>query len=255
MKILPINFFQTCQETKSPNRTHAKKSGNKVSNLVRGKISKNSGSKFWKSYSWKSCIFLGDVQPKMCGINFPKNKQSCYQLLSNTSKVVISCNRVKTSKNRVVIKNNQSCYQLLSVGCFWKNLKISTKKMCGRDLRFPIFVYGISQNIFGQTCLGDIYQKMQFPKDFVCKHCCEIPPKRTLGKFPGKQIPKHVFEKACPTRLLPPTSDRFLRKDFTNIPWRYLPQNNFHIPRKGFYLTHISVRYFLKHVFYIFFPK
>ena len=95
---------------------------------------------------------------------------------------------------------------------------------------------------------------MQFPKDFVCKHCCEIPPKRTLRKFPGKQIPKHVFEKVCPTRLLPPTSHRFLRKKNTNIPWRYLPKNNFHIPPKGFYLTNISVRYFLKHVFYIF-PK
>ena len=124
--------------------------------------------------------------------------------------------------------------------------------MCGRDLHFPNFVQGISQNIFGQTCLGDIYQKMQFPKDFVCKHCCEIPPKRTLRKFPGKQIPKHVFEKVCPTRLLPPTSDRFLRKDFTNISWRYLPKNSFHIPPKMFYLTNISVRYFLKHVFYIF---
>ena len=37
-------------------------------------------------------FLLGDVQPKMCGINFPKNTK----LLS------------------VVIKNKQSCYQLLS---------------------------------------------------------------------------------------------------------------------------------------------
>ena len=100
--------------------------------LFMEKFHKRSGSKIWKSYSWKSCIFLGDVQPKMCGINFPKNKQSCYQLLSKTSKVVISCYRVNTSKNRVVIKNKQvviSCYQLLS-SCYhvWVST-ILAKKM------------------------------------------------------------------------------------------------------------------------------
>ena len=127
-----MDFFQTCQETKSPNRTHEKKSGSKVSNFVHGKISKKSGSKIWKSYSWKSCIFLGDVQPKMCGINFPKNKQSCYQLLSKTSKVVISCYRVNTSKNRVVIKNKQvviSCYQLLS-SCYHVWVSTILAKKC-----------------------------------------------------------------------------------------------------------------------------
>ena len=96
---------------------------------------------------------------------------------------------------------------------------------------------------------------MQFPKDFVCKHCCEIPPKRTLRKFPGKQIPKHVFEKVCPTRLLPPTSDRFLRNDFTNIPWRYLPKNNFHTPPQRVLSHKYFCAIFPKTCFLYIFPK
>ena len=132
LEILPMDFFQTCQETKSPNRTHEKKSGSKVSNFVHGKISKNQEAKFENLTHENLALFLGDVQPKMCGINFPKNKQSCYQLLSKTSKVVISCYCVNTSKNRVVIKNKQvviSCYQLLS-SCYhvWVST-ILAKKM------------------------------------------------------------------------------------------------------------------------------
>ena len=93
LEILPMDFFQTCQETKSPNRTHEKKSGSKVSNFVHGKNSKNQEAKFENLTRENLAFFLGDVQPKMCGINFPK-KQT--KLLS------------------VVIKNKQSCYQLLS---------------------------------------------------------------------------------------------------------------------------------------------
>ena len=101
-QILLMEKFHKIQETKFENFTHE--------NLAF----------FWG----------GDVQPKMCGINFPKNKQSCYQLLSKTSKVVISCYRVNTSKNRVVIKNKQvaiSCYQVVIMpGCqlFWQNMSI-----------------------------------------------------------------------------------------------------------------------------------
>ena len=85
--------------------------------LFMEKFQKKQEAKFENLTHENLAFFLGDVQPKMCGINFPKNKQSCYQLLSKTSKVVISCYRVNTSKNRVVIKNKQvviSCYQLLS---------------------------------------------------------------------------------------------------------------------------------------------
>ena len=122
----------------------------------------------------------------------------------------------------------------------------------GETYIFQILFKGYPKTFLAKHVWEISTKKFSTQKDFVCKHCCEIPPKRTLRKFPGKQIPKHVFGKVCPTRLLPPTSNRFLRKDFTNIPWRYLPKNNFHIPPKGFYLTNISVRYFLKHVFYIF---
>ena len=63
LEILPMDFFQTCQETKSPNRTHEKKSGSKVSNFVHGKISKKSGENlthenlafFWEMFSQK-CV-------------------------------------------------------------------------------------------------------------------------------------------------------------------------------------------------------
>ena len=84
--------------------------------LFMEKIQKNQEAKFENLTHENLAFFLGDVQPKMCGINFPKNKRSCYQLLSKTSKVVISCYRVNTSKNRVVIKNKQvviSCYRVV----------------------------------------------------------------------------------------------------------------------------------------------
>ena len=150
LQIVSVERIQKFQETKfSRNVTHgncSKISRSKIGNLTHGFFPDMPGNKITKSYPWKKvrkqsfkfCSwknfkkirkqnlkillmkilhFLGDVQPKMCGINFPKNKQSCYQLLSKTSKVVISCYRVNTSKNRVVIKNKQvviSCYQLLS---------------------------------------------------------------------------------------------------------------------------------------------
>ena len=94
--------------------------------LFMEKFQKNQEAKFENLTHENLAFFLGDVQPKMCGINFPKNKQSCYQLLSKTSKVVISCYRVNTSKNRVVIKNKQvviSCYRVVIMsGCqlFWQ---------------------------------------------------------------------------------------------------------------------------------------
>ena len=101
--------------------------------LFMEKFQKNQEAKFENLTHENLAFFLGDVQPKMCGINFPKNKQSCYQLLSKTSKVVISCYRVNTSKNRVVIKNKQvviSCYQLLS-SCYhvWVSTILAKKKM------------------------------------------------------------------------------------------------------------------------------
>ena len=152
----------------------------------------------------------------MCGINFHKNKQSCYQLLSKTSKVVISCYRVNTSKNRVVIKNKQSCYQLLSVvigGVFLKKSENINQKNVWERPTFSKFCLRAIPKHFWPNMFGRYLPKNAVPKRF-CKHCCEIPPKRTLRKFPGKQIPKHVFEKVCPTRLLPPTSHRFLRKKY-----------------------------------------
>ena len=94
--------------------------------LFMEKFQKNQEAKFENLTHENLAFCLGDVQPKMCGINFPKNKQSCYQLLSKTSKVVISCYRVNTSKNRVVIKNKQvviSCYRVVIMfGCqlFWQ---------------------------------------------------------------------------------------------------------------------------------------
>ena len=126
LEILPMDFFQTCQETKSPNRTHEKSQEAKFQIVFMEKFQKNQEAKFENLTHENLAFFLGDVQPKMCGINFPKNKQSCYQLLSKTSKVVISCYRVNTSKNRVVIKNKQvviSCYRVVIMsGCqlFWQ---------------------------------------------------------------------------------------------------------------------------------------
>ena len=114
-------------------------------------------------------FFLGDVQPKMCGINFPKNKQSCYQLLSKTSKVVISCYRVNTSKNRVVIKNKQSCYQLLSVvigGAFLKNSENINQKNVWERPTFSKFCLRDIPKHFWPNMFGRYLPKNAVPKRF-----------------------------------------------------------------------------------------
>ena len=111
--------------------------------------------KFEENLTHENLAFiLGDVQPKMCGINFPQNKQSCYQLLSVVIKNKQNCYRVNTSKKRVVIKHKQSCYQLLSVvigGVFLKKSEnINQNKVCERPT-------------FSKFCLGDILKHHFWP--------------------------------------------------------------------------------------------
>ena len=258
MNILPINFFQTCQETKSTNRTHEKNQEAKFQILFVEKIQKKSGSKIWKSYSWKSCIFFGDVQPKMCGINFPKNKQSCYQLLSKTSKVVISCYRVNTSKNRVVIKNKQSCYQLLSVvigGAFLKNSENINQKNVWERPTFSKFCLRDIPKHFWPNMFGGYLPKNAVPKRFCLQTLLRGTSQENPSQVSWETNTKTRIWEGVSHKIVAPNFRQISQKKITNIPWRYLPKNNFHIPPKGFYLTNISVRYFLKHVFYIFFPK
>ena len=61
---------------------------------------------------------------------------SCYQLLS---KVVISCYRVNSSKNWVVIKNSQSCYQLLSSCYHWHRYQLFWKNDSSENSVVEIF--------------------------------------------------------------------------------------------------------------------
>ena len=84
-----MDFFQTCQETKSPNRTHEKSQEAKFQILFMEKSQKIQEAKFENLTRENLAFFWGDVRPKMCGINFPKNKQSCYQKQAKLLSVVI----------------------------------------------------------------------------------------------------------------------------------------------------------------------
>ena len=93
LEILPMDFFQTCQETKSPNRTHEKKSGSKVSNFVHGKNFKKIRKQNLKSLLMKTLHFFGEMF-----------SQKCVEKTSpKTNKVVISCYQKQAKLLSVVI--------------------------------------------------------------------------------------------------------------------------------------------------------
>ena len=151
----------------------------------------------------------------MCGINFPKNKQSCYQLLSKTSKVVISCYRVNTSKNRVVIKNKQSCYQLLSVvigcyrwGVFEKLWKYQPKKCVGETYIFQIFLRDIPKH-FWPNMFGRYLPKNAVPKRFCLQ---------TLLRGTSQENPSQVsWETNTKTRIWEGVSHKIVAPNFRQI--------------------------------------
>ena len=198
------------------------------------------GNKITKSYPWKkirkqsfkSCswknfkkfrkwnlkillmkilnFFLGDVQPKMRGINFHKNKQSCYQLLSKTSKVVISCYRVNTSKNRVVIKNKQSCYQLLSVvigGVFLKKSENINQKNVWERPTFSKFCLRDIPKHFWPNMFGRYLPKNAVPKRFCLQ---------TLLRDTSQENPSQVsWETNTKTRIWEGMPHKIVAPNFT----------------------------------------
>ena len=190
-QILFVEKFQKIQEVKFENLTHE--------NLA---------------------FFLGDVQPKMCGINFHKNKQSCYQLLSKTSKVVISCYRVNTSKNRVVIKNKQSCYQLLSVvigGVFLKKSEnINQKnvwerptfsKFCLRDIPKHFW-----PNMFGRY----LPKKCSSQKILFANTAARYLPREPFASFLGNKYQNTYLRRYAPQDCCPQ-----LHIDFSEKKYKY----------------------------------
>ena len=148
----------------------------------------------------------------MCGINFPKNKQSCYQLLSKTSKVVISCYRVNTSKKRRVIKNKQSCYQLLSVvigGVFLKKSEnINQKNVWERPTFFKFCLRDIPKH-FWPNMFGRYLPKNAVPKRFCLQ---------TLLRDTSQENPSQVsWETNTKTRIWEGMSHKIVAPNFRQI--------------------------------------
>ena len=94
LEILPMDFFQTCQETKSPNRTHEKKSGSKVSNFVHGKISQKIRQQNLKILLMKILHFFGRCSAKNVWNKLPKKQTKLLSVVIKNKQVVISCYRV-----------------------------------------------------------------------------------------------------------------------------------------------------------------
>ena len=205
MKILPINFSRHARKQNHQIVPMQKNQETKFQILFVEKFQKIQEVKF-ENLTHENLAFFWEMSTKMCGINFPKNKQSCYQLLSKTSKVVISCNRVKTSKNRVVIKNNQSCYR---GGVFLKKSENINQKNVWERPTFSNFCLWDIPKHFWPNMFGRYLPKNAVPKRFCLQ---------TLLRDTSQENPWQVsWETNTKTRIWEGMSHKIVAPNFRQI--------------------------------------